>query len=612
MKAHARSVFHLFDGKRRYLIPLFQRQYVWTQARQWEPLWEDIASVLERRRQQRTAQPHFMGAVVLDRIATFGNQVFAQLIIDGQQRLTTYQIILTALRDVASLHGAQSYAEEVQRYLLNTGIMERPEEEQFNVWPTRVDQVAFTTVITGGSLEAVTSHHLSRASNLVAAYQFFHDAISRLVSQEAAAGQAEKTVELLYQALRDDLEVVSIELEGDDDPQVIFETLNARGEPLLPSDLLRNFLFWRASRGGENREALYDRYWLPLDQHLWKKEMRVGRLKRPRIDVFLQHFLEAQEGQEINVARLFHEYRAWILESRPYPTVEEELRALTAHAEVFRRILEETPDQRPYGIFFWRIRELDVGTVYPLLLLIFTETGLDQPDIVGMLTDLESYLFRRLICGLTPKNYNKVFLQLVRELRRSGLGRQSLQQALLALRGDAGVWPNDKMFAEAWLRRNVYSEIKPAGRLLVVLRAIEDGLRTSAGEDILIRSTLTVEHVMPQAWEKTLPLSDGRMAPQWVDRLASDDYPEAAERDRVLHTVGNLTLLTRPLNTAVSNAPYQEKRPAICAQSALALNRHFQGVETWGPAEINERGRRLLDVALRVWPYPPASGESPG
>ena len=147
MKAYARSIFHLFDGKRRYIVPLFQRQYVWNREKQWEPLWEDISRVAERRWENQTGPPHFLGAMVLDQIRTYGNQVPAHLIIDGQQRLTTFQIIMAALRQVAGSVDASDFADEVQRYLENTGIMENRDEERFKMWPSRVDQEAFKLIV---------------------------------------------------------------------------------------------------------------------------------------------------------------------------------------------------------------------------------------------------------------------------------------------------------------------------------------------------------------------------------------------------------------------------------------------------------------------------------
>jgi len=558
----------------------------------------------ERRKNKDSGPKHFLGAVVLEQVATFGNQVPGHIIIDGQQRLTTFQILLAALRDVASTLGVTRYADEVERYILNTGIMENEDEERFKVWPSRPDQPAFSKVTTARSLKDVESDPSHGPSLLTQAYRFFHKLIHSWVVTDGGQGETEH-VEILYQVLRDDLEVVSIELEGDDDPQVIFETLNARGQPLLPSDLLRNFIFWRATRKGENKDKLYDQYWLPFDQKFWKIEERLGRLKRPRIDIFLQHFLESQKGEEINVVRLFYEYKTWIAGTNPFESVESELKALQRYSEIFRQLIEADSETKPYGLFFWRIKEIEVGTIFPLLLFLLTHPEGKSAEIGGMLIDLESYLFRRLICGLTPKNYNRIFLQVIRELRDTGLSRENLQQSLLKMRGDAGLWPDDRRFNERWMNRQVYAEIKPPRRLTVILRAIEDALHAEKNEDISIKSPLTVEHIMPQDWVKSWPLSDGAFAKDWLARmLGHENNPEADERDALKHTFGNLTLLTQPLNSAVSNASYDVKRPEICKQSALALNRYFQNVEVWNAEQIRFRAQKLLEVAKRIWPYP--------
>jgi len=588
MKAYTRSVLHLFDGKRRYMVPLFQRHYVWTQDRQWEPLWDDIVRMADRAGTRPEGPPHFMGAIVIDQIRTFGNQVPSHLIIDGQQRLTTFQVILTAVRDVARELDVEVYADEIDRYLKNHGIMEKPEEEQYKVWPSRVDQEAFRRVVDTGLSSEDSSHRI------VQCYKFFATAIRGFLGANEAAPDGSRGVEILFHVLRDALQVVSIELEGDDDPQVIFETLNARGEALLPSDLLRNFLFWRAERNREDKDRLYDEYWAPLDQKFWKVEERLGRLKRPRIDILLQHYLGSQKVAEVNVARLFHEYKKWIKDRSPFRTIELELKSLATNSAVYRQFIEADVEAVPHGAFFWRIKQIDVGTVYPLLLFILTHPDRDKQDITGMLLDIESYLFRRLICGLTTKNYNHLFIQSIRDLKADGFERQVLRSSLGALTGEAVVWPDDEMFAKAWMNRSIYMELKPQ-RVSVVLRAIEDRIYTEKTERMSIHSPLTVEHVMPQEWYETWPLPDGTYAkPLYTRLLEKERNTGADERDRLLHTLGNLTLLTHRLNSSVSNAAWEVKRPEICLQSALALNRYFQDVPVWDVEQIRERGGETL------------------
>lgn len=223
-----------------------------------------------------------------------------------------------------------------------------------------------------------------------------------------------------------------------------------------------------------------------------------------------------------------------------------------------------------------------------------------------MFSDLESYLFRRLICGLTVKNYNHIFLQLIKDLIKDGFSREALRNSLLRLSGDASKWPDDNTFSEAWMNRSVYLEMKPVQRIIVVLMAIEDILRQEKDENIkLDPSTLTIEHIMPQAWNEKWPLSDGSYVGDRISRMVNGIHnQEADERDSLSHTFGNLTLLTHSLNPAISNANWQKKRQEIRKHSALALNRELQEYEVWDANKIRERGKLLLEKAKKIWPYP--------
>ena len=150
---------------------------------------------------------------------------------------------------------------------------------------------------------------------MVEAYFFFHDQMSEffLGTETEPALRSEMQIaarlEKCFQALKNSLQVVTVDLQQGDDPQVIFETLNARGEPLLPADLLKNYIFLRAARVGENQEMLYDEFWKRLDDPFWREEVRQGRLSRPRSDLFMQHFLASRIGEDIPIKHLFIEYK---------------------------------------------------------------------------------------------------------------------------------------------------------------------------------------------------------------------------------------------------------------------------------------------------------------
>lgn len=607
MQARPRSIFDIFDSKKRYLVPLFQRQYVWSREIQWEPLWEDIKSKTCAKLDNQEVPPHFLGALVLDQVRTYGNAVPSHIIIDGQQRLTTFQIFLATFRNICRKLDDLRHADELNRYILNTGIMEDESSEQFKVWPTKMDQPQFSDVILSASTEDLLSKYTRSRPRMIQAYIFFTGAINEYLHDEEYSQDNMTKLEALYQTLRKDLEVVTIELEGNDDAQVIFETLNARGEPLLPSDLLRNYLFMRAAQNRENQDFLYEKYWEQFDHHFWKKEEKQGRLKRPRIDLFMQHFLQVKRVREINIGRMFQEYKNWVKEDEPYHTVEEELIDLVKYASIYRKFLDPDISNR-VGVFAWRLRELDVTTIYPLLLYLIAEASLDDSEFIGIITDLESYLVRRLVCEKTTKNYNKIFQQIMRDLQKSSVSRKSLQNILTGLKGDAVNWPNDQEFNDAWINKPAYEKFKPK-KVELILRAIEDALYSDMTERISIHSSLTIEHIMPVKWYETWPLSDGTSAVEWLKWLIdnTDENQKKLEmvtsRNALKQTFGNLTLLTMSLNSSVSNDIYANKKPHIIKQSALRLNTYFHDIDVWDEPAIRQRGQKLFEVAKRIWPH---------
>jgi len=614
MKPFSRSVIELFDGKKRYVIPMFQRQYVWKEDRQLDRIWDDLKTKTEQRLDNKSTSPHFLGAIVISLLPTFGRQVQAYDVIDGQQRLTTFQVLLNAFRDVASALESE-FADELNKYIINEGIMEDKAVERYKVWPTQVDRPQMKALVDCGSQDgvaAIEKTELGRKKTgvepiMIAAYHYFFRQINEFIAAPFGETAPSERIEALFHALKHDLALVSIELEGGDDPQVIFETLNGFNEPLLPTDLLRNFVFQRAYR--EKREEndktpddLYNEYWLPFDHHFWKREEKQGRLKRPRVDLFFQHFLAMKQATDINVGRLYHDYKIWIETNKPYPSVEDELKDTVHFAGVFKKLI--TPEEHSeLSDFAGMLNTFDVKTILPLILFLSGEVGLQGEPLKQVLLSLESFLVRRAVCGLTTKNYNRLFLQLVEGLRGQEDVCDALHTELLKGEGEAVVWPDDATFSHAWLTKKLYNELKPSIRLQYILKRVEQAKRSAKNEDIHIRSSLTIEHVMPVTWETHWPLPDGRMAKSSLERMFDDDPDlDADRRDQLIHTLGNLTLLTQPLNSSIRNGAWSDKQPEITKQSALALNRDFLDYPVWNEETIEARGRNLLTHALAIWP----------
>lgn len=395
MKPFSRSVIELFDGKKRYVIPMFQRQYVWREDKQLVRMWEDVKNKTEQRLSGQPTMPHFLGAAVICQIKTFGNQVQAYDVIDGQQRLTTFQVFLIAFRDVAESLNSE-FAAELHKYIVNDGIMEDKLVERNKLWPTQVDRPQLKALVDSGSINAVRTKEANELGRdktgvepiMIAAYRFFYGHIDAFIASPFDNTTQDDRIQALFQALKNDLALVSIELERGDDPQVIFESLNGFSEPLLPTDLMRNFVFQRSYRerlpGDKEPEELYNEYWLPFDRHFWKREEKQGRLKRPRVDIFFQHFLAMKKGTDINVGRLYHEYRDWILTTKPYAKIEDELQDAERFAAVYKKLL--APKEKSDLSDFANLLDVfDVKTITPLILYLCGEAKLADEDLQTVL-----------------------------------------------------------------------------------------------------------------------------------------------------------------------------------------------------------------------------------
>lgn len=620
MEAHAVPLLAIFEKKIRLEVPLFQRQYVWSCNQQWEPLWEDISrKFVEYIEGRKDAPVHFLGAMVLDQKQTPTTHVEKRQVIDGQQRLTTLQIFLAAFRDFCRSQDCEDLANECDSFILNKGMMADPNVDKFKVWPTQADRSQFADVIASNSRAEVENKHPLRyrkyarkpdpRPRMVEAYIFFFKQIETLFSgngnEQPLASEVPicQRLEECFQALKNALKVVVIDLQLDDDAQVIFETLNARGEPLLPADLLRNFIFLRAARHGEPQEELYNNYWRKFDDNFWRVEVKQGRLFRPRSDLFIQHFLASRQTYDIPIKHLFVEYKFWIERQKPFATVREELAMLAKQGDDFRRILEPGSDDpiRPLSLF---LETFDVRTCYPLLLTMF-DANIDETEWPQISETLESYILRRAVCGLTTKNYNRVFLSLTRNLRREGVSHVNLKKQLADQTGESAEWPSNDAFREAWRSKHVYQTLNNP-KIVHILKRLNETYMGNKSEAISVTGMLTVEHIMPKSWIEHWPLSEGNKGMTSMELWGADPNDSRAidtrKRNALLQTFGNLTILTQALNSAASNSAWIEKKPEILRHSLLPINQQLQNWDVWNETSIAKRSDAIFERALKLWP----------
>jgi len=613
------SLLAVFDAKQRLEVPLFQRQYVWSEEQQWLPLWEDIErKFTETLEGRKDAPKHFLGAMVLDQKQTPTGHVVVRQVIDGQQRLTTLQIFLAAYRDFCKDKQCDALAAECDKFLFNTGMMANPDVDRFKVWPTQLDRSQFSDVVSSGSRKEVLKRYpLKRRPyarspdsrpRMIEAYLFFFEHLKIFfLGQDGevplgAEHPVSTRVDECFQTLRNALMVVVIDLQKEDDPQVIFETLNARGEPLLPADLLRNYIFFRANREGLDIEAIYQTYWARFDDEFWREPVKQGRLFRPRSDLFMQHFLASRQGQDIPIKHLYVEYRHWLERTNPFPNVTAELSALASQGDDFRRIISPQQNDVVYSLCSF-LEAYDIRTAYPLLLALM-DAKLDDAGWMEMSLTLESYLLRRAVCNMGTKNYNRIFLSLARNLRRDGFNAVRLNELLHAQTGESGLWPDDAKFREAWLHKPLYGPLN-SPKLVHLYGRLNQTFMSSKSENLVFATPPTVEHIMPQDWRDNWPLPDGTKGlsfSELFDALESDPRAEATRtRNVAVQTLGNMTILSSGLNSAQSNSAWDQKRKEMAKHSLLPINQGPLAAATWDETGILRRGEELFTRAQQVW-----------
>lgn len=628
MKTDKITVFDLFEKQRRYLVPIFQRGYVWNRERQWEPLWEDIseqAELVQRHdgSSRNTIRKHFLGTIVLSHVPTVIKQVPTSEIIDGQQRLLTLQVFLAAFKDAISDLDDERLKMQLGLLTSNLGPF-RDNNEQFKVWPTNAYQQDVVNVMNAGSAEklaAIYPQKLYRRKMvptlpaIVDSYFYFYGEIGKFLNERDEESDTsldqeaiKERANVLFEAVMRYVQLVEIQLDAEDDPQVIFETLNYRGVPLEPSDLIRNFIFLYANRQDKDVNALYNQWWKDYDEasgtvgKFWKEKERQGRFNRSRLDLFFFHYLTYRIGHEIKIGHLYQEFKDWWGDSGER-SVEAELEEASRSSLVFRSFLV-ADDTNRLGVFAQRLRILDMTTAYSFMLWLCEHRHkISEDEFEVILADLESYIVRRAVCRLTPKNYNRIFLALLTKLSKEGLpNRASLRRELLSLEGDSAIWPNDESFIKSIIFEPLYDSIGPR-RVRLVLTALELASRTPKQESIPlpIGSSLTIEHVMPRGFNPE----------EWPypAQETAEEREQESRRWTLLHSLGNLTMLTQPLNSEVSNGPFNLKRPEITKQSLLVLNSYFQRFsdnDVWNEQTILQRGFDLAAQAVKVWQYPSA------
>jgi hypothetical protein len=595
MQAQTLSPAGIFGYHIRYVVPLFQRPYVWSLEDQWRPLWDDVCVVAEHLLDAPagygapSVPPHFLGAIVLDQQFIPSGFIAVRHVVDGQQRLTTLQLLLDAAQYVVEQHGASMDAQALRVLVLNDPSITQHVDEVFKVWPTDRDQAAFRAAMDN----AATVPPELRSSRIAQAHAFFVEQITEWAQVTGDPDKVAVRLNALVRALREHLKVVVIDLENGDNAQVIFETLNHRGSPLLAADLVKNLIFQLAQTQDADIEELYRDHWAPLDNDYWRQPVAQGRLFRPRIDVFLNYWLTMKLRREVHTDRVFSDFRDLVLTRQP--PISDLLAELAADAKVYEQ-MEKLPAATVEGTFYYRvIKALDSAAVGPFLLWIlrWDDGAMPPAQRHRALRALESWIVRRALCRATSKDMNRMVVELLRAIDEGGPAAvgDTVEELLAGQQADSRYWPDDLTLSAALHEEPIYKNLSRP-RLRMVLEAIEDSLRGPLGEGQRCPRNLTVEHVMPQAWHE-----------HW---------------GAVIHVLGNLTLVGGRLNPTLSNRPWTAeqakarglgnhgKREYLLKHSLLKLNAELvaEHDDTWTEDDIRARGEALAASVAVIWPRP--------
>ena len=607
MEVNLLSLEDMFDRTIRYVVPPFQRRYVWTKEEQWQLLWDDLQRTAEARLSSLAAtvssppvrdaaeDSHFLGAVVIQHKSTAVSEIRMREVIDGQQRLVTLQLLLGAMREV--LRGFNHPgAERLGKLVENSdpAVHDDP-NHVFKVWPTSGDVADFSAAMRNDP-----ASRRSEEARIGDAWKFFLD------QTIAWIGDVDSSRDIRIAALEDvvnkRLKMVVIELDEGENPHVIFETLNARGTPLLDWDLTKNYLMNKASAAGLDADALRNEHFDDFDDDWWSEEVRQATKRRTRVDAFLNHWLMMRTAESVEAKDVFSRLREWVEEGNDSVSVV--AADLGYAAELFREIEETESSGTVNGDFLYRWRTMQVRAITPLLLRLFC-VSVPHSAFERSIRALESYLVRRMICGMTTRGYHDLMFPILEEIKSADeqqdqTGHKTeideiIIRHLVDLKGERYLWPSDDRLLAAFLHDPLYERL-PRGRLRMVLEGIEGELRTNKADSAPPRGKLTIEHVMPKLWRD-----------HWGDvkaKLGDEDEDPVERRERMVHTIGNLTLVHRKLNAAMSNAGLNEKREALDEHSTLFLNKDLLRYSRrgWDEESISKRARRLWQAAVQVWP----------
>lgn len=567
MKGDAQPLIKFFDGSdKRFIIPLYQRNYDWKEEN-CEQLFQDLIKLHNCDRKN-----HFFGSIV----SSIQSGTEDRYIIDGQQRITTVSLMLIAMVNAKKDGLVEAVDSKLvdkifKRYLVDEY---QEGERKVKLKPIKKDMQAFDALLFNPKEQYI------KESNVTRNYEFFYDKIIH----------SGLTLDELFGTIKK-LEVINIRLDADDDPQLIFESLNSTGLDLSEADKIRNYMLM--SLTPSEQDSLYSRFWNPIEENT-----------KYDPSSFVRDYLTMKQGVIGRIDRIyfiFKEYAEKIGISKP-----ELLEDMYHYARIYNQIDNAYVGTDKLNRKLSQLRTLDSTIAYPFFMAFFDYTakkGLSEDEIYKVLDVIEGYWARRIICNLPSNSLNKVFATLHRDvlnrISKAGSGKVptyiDVLTYVLLKKGGSSAFPSDEEVAGDFISRQIY-RMPPKQRMFILERM--ENRDSNERHDVvkeLAEKNVTIEHIMPQTlsdkWKKALGIEWERIHQQY------------------LHTMANLTLTG--YNSQYSNLAFSEKRDMEKGfkDSAYRLNNYIKNCEQWTELEMKQRQQDLFNVFLNLWPMPTTTFE---
>ena len=558
MKATEVNYLKFLEGTKQFVVPIYQRTYSWT-TKECEQLWKDIIRVAEN----DEIPAHFIGSIVYIEKGIYQVAAVSQLlVIDGQQRLTTLSLLLSAIANAieeGQQVGGMTNSKIKNYYMFNS---EETDDLFFKLRLTRTDKETFWCLIKNNDLPKDYSFRIQEN------YQFFVDKISKSkISLEDLIRGIQKLV------------IVDISLDRDHyNPQLIFESLNSTGLDLSQADLIRNYILMGLEP--EQQKHLYESYWYMMEQDFGQANYT------KHFDRFMRDYLtlKSKAGTIPTLYLVYDGFKKF--SNQNGVPIEEIVQDIYHYSKHFTKLLLQKEDNPAIRNVLQYIDILKVDVSYPFLMEIFEDyyNGLlEESELIQLLKLVESYVFRRAICGIPTNSLNKTFATFTRSIVDKENYLESVKAKFLLL-DSYRRFPSDEEYKQAFFTKDVYN----FRNRNYLLRKLENYNRK---EKVQV-DDYTIEHIIPQ---------NENLSYEWKRDLGENWQSVQAT---YLHTIGNLTLTG--YNSELSDRPFLEKRnmEGGFLDSPIRLNRGLADLNVWNEEAILKRTNILADKALQIWIMP--------